>query len=773
MNLSESKLKIFLKYLKFLFNKIIINLKNDNISNDLKISIDLKLSTIAELSVCNEIINNFLKDINKYSNKSINYFLNNFKKKYNIKNDSNKKQKINNSFIQIEIMSLDENNDDINHGDIGNDVNNGDDDDEDNGEHEEHEEEEEEEDDDEENEEEEDDDYCDENNNIKINKKTMYCEEIFNQIFKNNKKNTKNEIIKYLSTQPLNKKKEIFKNIKEIINYQKCDKPVPFKIMNLPLSISQKNNILKTYTTLESSVYPENKLRTWFDAVMTIPFGIYKGINLETIERDEIKKFLNKLKDLMNIAVYGHDEAKHQIVQIMGQQIRNPEAKGNIIGLWGPMGTGKTSLIKEGIAKAMNKPFIFISLGGATDASFLDGHSYTYEGSIYGRIANGLINCKCMDPIIYFDELDKISKTHKGDEILNLLIHLTDPVQNSNFRDKYFHGIDLDLSRVTMIFSYNDPSNINPILLDRITSIETKYLLTSQKIYIAKNYLLPNILKDIGLNKNDITLDDKLLTYIIDSYTREGGVRKLKSLLYIITRELNLLNLLKKQIFDIDIVFPFNVQINHLNILLKNKIIIESDKIHTQDKIGIINGLYACSTGIGGILPIQVLWIPTQSILSLKATGSLEKVIKESTDVACSLAWNYLSVDEKKNYLSIWKDSPMGFHIHCPDGAVPKDGPSAGAALTLALYSLLTNRKIKHDIAITGEINLEGNITCIGGLEEKLEGAKKAGVKLVLVPKENNKHLEKIKERNSLLLDNNFKVILVESLNDAINYALK
>ena len=193
----------------------------------------------------------------------------------------------------------------------------------------------------------------------------------------------------------------------------------------------------------------------------------------------------------MDNAVYGHNEAKRQIIQMMGQQIRNPNSKGNMLGIWGPPGNGKTSLIKEGIAKAMNKPFIFISLGGATDSSFLEGHSYTYEGSIYGRIVDGLITSKCMDPIIYFDELDKISKTSRGEEISNILVHLTDPVQNSHFRDKYFHGIDIDLSRATMIFSFNDPQNINPILMDRITTVETKYLLLPQKIYIAMNYLLP------------------------------------------------------------------------------------------------------------------------------------------------------------------------------------------------------------------------------------------------------------------------------------------
>jgi hypothetical protein len=271
--------------------------------------------------------------------------------------------------------------------------------------------------------------------------------------------------------------------IKEINNYQSTTEPMLFQILNTPVSLCQKNIMLKTYTGLILSRTPEKKLKTWFEALMTIPFGKFKGINLKEIKSKKVKNFLDNLQTVMDQAVYGHDEAKRHILQMMGQQVRNPNSKGNMLGIWGPPGNGKTTIIKEGIAKAMDKPFIFISLGGATDSSFLEGHSYTYEGSIYGRIADGLITSKCMDPIIYFDELDKISKTPKGDEISNILVHLTDPVQNTHFRDKYFHGIDIDLSKATMIFSFNDPYNVNPILMDRITTVETKYLLLPQKIY--------------------------------------------------------------------------------------------------------------------------------------------------------------------------------------------------------------------------------------------------------------------------------------------------
>jgi len=580
------------------------------------------------------------------------------------------------------------------------------------------------------------------------------------------------ESLKYFANLSNKDRKDALVKLKELNDFKNTDKPVLFQIMGLDLKLDQKNHILKNYITIATSRYENNKLKQWVDSVMTIPFGKYKGINLTSIKTEKIKEFLEGLQKSMDLAAYGHDEAKRQIIQMMGQQIKNPKAKGNMLGIWGCPGNGKSSLIKEGIAKAMDKPFVFISLGGATDSSFLEGHSYTYEGSIYGRIVNGLITSKCMDPIIYFDELDKISKTPKGEEITNILIHLTDPVQNDHFRDKYFHGIDIDLSKATMIFSYNDPSNVNPVLLDRITSVETKYLLTSQKIYIAKNHLLPAILKDINFTENTVDFSEEIIRTIINKYTMEGGVRKLKSLLYNIVREINLANLLNTKIDGRAITFPFEVKLENVKSLLKYKLEIDPEKINDKPKCGIVNGLYAGSLGIGGVLPIEIVWIPSSKPLELKATGNLEKVIKESTEVACSLAWNYLDECKKDKFLNFWKKKPMGFHIHCPEGAISKDGPSAGAALTLALYSLLTNRKIKNNVAMTGEINLQGQVMPIGGLEEKLEGAKRAGITLVLIPKDNVKHLNKIYERNASLFNDKFKIEVIESFDDVIKHAL-
>ena len=597
--------------------------------------------------------------------------------------------------------------------------------------------------------------------------------DFINQLYQGkNSNNLEEETLKYFTLMTDKDRKYTLEKLKEINNYENKDKPVVFQIMELDLPVVQKNHLFKNYMTIATSRFENNKLKQWVDSAMQIPFGKFKGTNLKSIKTDKVKCFLNELEKSMDKAAYGHSEAKRQIIQMMGQQIRNPQAKGNILGLWGPPGNGKTSLIKDGIATAMDKPFIFISLGGASDASFLEGHSYTYEGSVCGRIVNGLMSAKCMDPIIYFDELDKISKTAKGDEITNILIHLTDPVQNNHYRDKYFHGLDIDLSKATFIFSFNDPCNVNHILLDRITCIETKYLLISQKIHICKNYILPTMFKEMGFIENAVNFSDDVLREIINKYTREGGIRKLKSLLYNIVRELNIFNLLHTHLNDKEVFFPFNIKSDDIKTIFKNRREIKPDNINTSPKCGIVNGLWANHLGNGGVLPIEVVWVPSKQAMQVKATGNLQKVIKESTEVATSVAWNYLSEDNKQKFMDLWKNNPMGFHIHCPDGSTPKDGPSAGGALTLAIFSLLTHRKIINNIAMTGEINLQGHISAIGGLEEKLEGAKKTGVVIALVPKENHTDLIKIIDRNPSLLDDKFKVIFIENFGDIINNAL-
>jgi len=617
------------------------------------------------------------------------------------------------------------------------------------------------------------DDANDDDNNRTCNKDKALNKLFMNEFTKSAvNKNSKDDVMNYFCNLDNTTKNSLVDELKSINKSTEITKPSLFKILNLPFSIEKKKELLSTLSSLNNNVSENSKLRTWLENILKLPFGIYTGINLNSVKKTKIKTFIKSLKTDMDNAVWGHDNAKQQILQIVCQKIRNPESKGSILGIWGPPGNGKTTLIKEGIAKAMKKPFVFISLGGATDASFLEGHSFTYEGSIYGRIARGIIESKCMDPIIYFDELDKVSNTYKGEEIINLLVHLIDPAQNSKFRDKYFYDLDIDLSKVTFIFSFNEPSKVNYILMDRITTVETKNITVEQKIHIANNYLLPNILNDIGLKTNHILINEDLILNIINNFTNEGGVRKLKKILYEICRELNVCNLVNNKINNTSIKFPYILEKNVMYNILENHYKYTQDNIHDNSSVGIVNGLWANSLGQGGILPIETLLIPTKGYMEIKATGSLEKVIKESIDVALSVAWNKLEDNIKNTWIEKWKNKPDCFHIHCPDGAVSKDGPSAGAAITLVLYSRLVNKKINNKIAMTGEINLRGGVTKIGGLEEKLSGAKRAGVEIVLIPHDNLEDLEKIKKRNLNLFNEHFKIIPIKTFNEVIKLSL-
>jgi len=354
---------------------------------------------------------------------------------------------------------------------------------------------------------------------------------------------------------------------------------------------------------------------------------------------------------------------------------------------------------------------------------------------------------KCMNPIIFIDELDKVSRTEHGKEIIGILTHLIDSTQNEHFQDKYFNGIDLDVSKILFIFSYNDVSVIDKILLDRIHRIKFDYLTIDDKINIVQKYLLSEIYENMGMD-NIINLSNENIIFIIDNYTNEAGVRKLKEIIFEIVSEINL-ELLKETV-----IHTLPIQIT--NDEIENKYLKDRHKIHKKTiddipQIGVINGLWANSLGLGGIIPIQCSYFPATNILDLKLTGMQGDVMKESMNVAKTLAWNL--TDKKTQNLFIKnnnKSKNAGLHIHCPEGAVPKDGPSAGTAITIAIYSLINKKKIKNDIAITGEINLQGYITEIGGLELKILGGIKAGVKTFIFPKTNHKDyiifLEKYKD---------------------------
>jgi len=289
------------------------------------------------------------------------------------------------------------------------------------------------------------------------------------------------------------------------------------------------------------------KIKNWVDTFMRIPFGKTETLPVHISHGvEQCHEFMEEAKNTLDAAVYGLNDAKMQIMQMMGQLITNPDAIGTAIAIQGPPGTGKTSLVKEGISKILNRPFAFIALGGATDSSFLEGHSYTYEGSTWGKIVQILIDSKVMNPVIYFDELDKISDTPKGEEIAGILTHLTDTTQNNQFHDKYFAEIDFDLSKCLFIFSYNDESKINPILRDRMYKIHTKGYERNQKTIICNKYLLPRIREQVKFDEGEIIIPDETIGYIIETHCKkEDGVRNMKRCLEIIHTKLNLYRLMK------------------------------------------------------------------------------------------------------------------------------------------------------------------------------------------------------------------------------------
>lgn len=428
---------------------------------------------------------------------------------------------------------------------------------------------------------------------------------------------------------------------------------------------------------------------------------------------------------------------------------------GAILCFYGPPGVGKTSLANS-IATALGRELVRIALGGLEDVSELRGHRRTYVGSMPGRIVQGLIEAKQMNPVVVLDEIDKISTSYKGDPTA-VLLEVLDPEQNSNFRD-HFLNFSIDLSKVIFIATANDIANIPAALRDRMEFINLNSYTPQEKFEIAKNYLIPQELKKHGLKPSEVSINQNALNMIIEEYTRESGVRNLRRQIANIFRKIAV------KLLDDNEIKKYTITTKNLKEFLDKKVF-EIDEIDKKDYIGVVNGLAWTSVG-GDVLKIEAVKIKGKGNLTI--TGQLGDVMKESAQIAFSVVKVLFDEKKLKNEKSqIYNDFDL--HIHVPEGATPKDGPSAGITIATAIASILTDKKVHNEVAMTGEITLTGKVLPIGGLKEKLIAAHKAKIKKVLIPRKNyDRDLEDIP--NEVKTD--IQIIAVDTIYDVLKIAL-
>ncbi len=462
--------------------------------------------------------------------------------------------------------------------------------------------------------------------------------------------------------------------------------------------------------------------RSYLEAALSVPW--------DTFTEDHID--LGKARKQLDKDHYGLSEVKKRILELLAVRKLSPEIKGQIICLVGPPGVGKTS-IASSIAKTMGRKFTRVSLGGVRDEADIRGHRKTYLGSMPGRIVNALIEAKSMNPLILLDEVDKMANDFRGDPAAAML-EVLDGEQNHNFRDHYLE-VGVDLSKVLFLTTANNLSGIPGPLRDRMEIIELASYTREEKFNIAKKHLIPKQIKTYGLGSKQCAFQKGAIYDLIDSYTKEAGVRNLERTIASVCRKAAV-GLVEFDEAGNEGEYKFTLTARNIESILGPRVYLES--VHsTEDMVGVVNGLAWTSVG-GEILEIEVGVLPGDG--KMKLTGSLGDVMKESAQLAVSLVRSLA-----KEYgidSDFYKNNDI--HLHAPEGAVPKDGPSAGVTMTTALISALTGRKVRHDVAMTGEISLLGRVLPIGGLREKSMAAYKAGVKTVCIPWGNQSDLAKI-----------------------------
>ncbi|WP_238882342.1 endopeptidase La [Clostridium sp. YIM B02551] len=513
------------------------------------------------------------------------------------------------------------------------------------------------------------------------------------------------------------------------------------KKAKLPKEVKEKASYELTRLKNSSSYSQEgNVIKTYLDWVLGLPWNKYTKDNLDLV----------KAKDILDEDHYGLKDVKERIIEYLAVKKMSQSLKGPILCLVGPPGVGKSSIAKS-VARALNRNFVRISLGGIRDEAEIRGHRKTYVGAIPGRIVYGMKNAKSNNPLFLLDEIDKLNSDFKGDPS-DALLEVLDSAQNSSFRDNYLE-LDMDLSKVMFITTANSLETIPRPLLDRMEVIEVSGYTYEEKFNIAKKYLIPRVLVEHNVKKDSIKISDGTIEDIIEYYTRESGVRSLERRISTVIRRA-IREMMEKDKKTISITS------NNLQKYLGTKIYIY-DKIEKTDRVGVVTGMAWTAYG-GDTLPVEVMVMKGSGKLEL--TGQLGDVMKESAKAA----YSYVRGNTAKYGINDDFYKKCDVHVHVPEGAVPKDGPSAGVTLITALVSALANKKVKHNVAMTGEITLTGKVLAIGGLKEKSLAAYRAGIDTVIVPKQNERDLDKIPKT----VKNKIKFIFASRIEEVLENAL-
>ena len=491
------------------------------------------------------------------------------------------------------------------------------------------------------------------------------------------------------------------------------------KNADIPKEVREKLEAeIKKLTKMQSFSAESSVIRNYIEAVLDLPW------NKET--KDVLN--LKKASQILERDHYGLKDAKEKVLDYLAVKTLNPSMNGAILCLSGPPGIGKTSLVKS-IAESMGRKFVRVSLGGVRDEAEIRGHRRTYVGSMPGKIMKAMKEAGTKNPVILLDEIDKMSNDYKGDPA-SAMLEVLDPEQNKSFEDHYI-DMPFDLSKVFFVATANDLRTVSAPLRDRMDILQLSSYTEFEKLHIAQNFLLKQAQKENGLADIDIKIPDKVMFKLIDEYTREAGVRNLKREIINICRKLAREVVEKK-------VKKFNLKASDLEKYL-GKAKFRPEKSRKADgKVGVVNGL--AWTAVGGVT-LDVQGVDTAGKGDVTLTGTLGNVMKESASVAMTYVKANLKKYPPKDE-NFFKDRAI--HLHFPEGATPKDGPSAGITITTAIVSVLTNRKVRQDIAMTGEITITGDVLAIGGVREKVIGAHRAGIKEVILPEDNRVDTDEI-----------------------------